>query len=107
MLNISHDMLLKNEVESSYETLFLMEDGPKRTIKRCKIPKTRICKNIEKTYCFLRFLGVQDRPRQVLKTFSEFSSFSVFRRFMIFSSRKRINPRINPPEDAKNIPSSS
>ena len=26
------------------------QDGPKRTIKRCKIPKTRICKNLEKTY---------------------------------------------------------
>ena len=44
------------------------QDGPKRTIKRCKIPKTRICKHLEKIYSFLRFLGVQGRPRQVLKT---------------------------------------
>ena len=32
------------------------QDGPKRTIKRCKIPKTRICKNLENIW-FLKAFG--------------------------------------------------
>ena len=45
-------------------------DGPKRTIKRCKIPKTRhLQKTLTKKHGFFSmFLGVQGVPRQRLKT---------------------------------------
>ena len=44
------------------------QDGPKRTIKRCKIPKTRHLQKPSNKISFLMFLGVQVVPRQRLKT---------------------------------------
>ena len=41
--------------------------SPKRPIKLCEIPKTRIYKNLKKTHGFSRFFGVQGRPRPRLQ----------------------------------------